>query len=648
MRILIGALAAVLCISVYAQTPLPDAVPATPDEAVASQVVEPSAEDLALEAYIDGVIATRMREHGAPGISVAVVRDGRTLFTKGYGLANVEEGIPADSDTLFRIGSVSKLYVWTLLMMLHDRGLLDLDADVNTYLKGMQIPEAFGQPITMTDLMAHRAGFEDSLSGFSQGNNVEEPGRPDLTTYLANTIPERIYPPGARSSYSNWGATLSAKIVEDIAGVPYEEFLEKELLLPLSLNMTTMRGPDVMAPEFRERLSVGYHVVGGRPVVGAYMSPKSSTPAGSMSASGEDMARWMLFHLGRGTLDGVTLMKPETHDLMWTRHFSDRPFGSDAGLGFYTRKVNGVDIFGHGGATATFYTDMILAPSLDLGVFVSQNTTGNPRLILDFGPLVVEYLAGKPARPAGDPDYAGNVADYAGTYMNNRRVFSKFARLFSAATSIKVTPAADNSGLTISAGDVTQFVSPVPGAPDTFENSSGERAVFGRDANGAVTHFSDFTGFHSYDKVGFKDQGRTLFFAIGLAVFLSLTTLVGIWRRRGKPKPIASVNVLARYWPPVAAIGVLAFGVAFLLMTQQALSGFWVFFANYPPASVKAVHGLGLVLCVIAAAGLISLWPVWRTAAFGAFRKLHISIFIVSLVFLAVMLKVWNVVFAPI
>jgi CubicO group peptidase (beta-lactamase class C family) len=659
MRIAPGILATFLT-TVLAIPALAQETAAEPAETVEITLVEPaspvdpgpSPDDIALEGYVDGVIAAFMREHGMPGISVSIVRDGRAVFTKGYGQADVDKNIPASSDTIFRIGSVSKTYVWTLIMILHDRGLIDLDADVNNYIKGFQIPEAFGQPITMNDLMAHRAGFEDSLSGFKQDKDyVEPPGRPDLTTYLANTIPERIFPPGARTSYSNWGATLSAKIVEDIAGMPYEEFLTQEILQPLSLNMTTMRGPDIMEPDLREQLSVGYHVVAGKPVVGGYMSPKSSTPAGSMSASGNDMARWMLFHLGKGSLDGVSLMKPETHDLMWTRHFTDRPFASDAAHGFYTREIAGVEIFGHGGATATFYTDMTLAPSLGLGVFVSQNTTGNPRLILDFGALVVEHLAGKPARPAGDPDFAGNIADYAGTYMTNRRVFSLFAKLFSAPNLIKVSAGAGNT-LSVSAGNITQTVWPVSGAPDTFETANGERSMFGRDATGAVTHFSDYTGFHSYDKVGRIEQGRTLFFAIGLAVFFALTTLIGAWLRRKKAKgaqraTAPKANTLVAWWPPLSAIGVLAFGIAFLMMTQQALAGFWVFFANYPPLSVKTVHWLGLVVCALAALGLLLLIPAWRTAAWGWFRKLHVSLFVLSLVFLVVMLKTWNVVFAP-
>lgn len=644
MRTLLDALAIVLCLCVSAQTSFADAASSpTTVEAVAPPEATPAVEAAELEGFVDGVVAAHMREYQVPGVSVSVVRNGTILFAKGYGYADVDKKIPVTADTIFRIGSISKTYIWTLLMMLKERGLVDLDADVNTYLKDFQIPTAFGAPVTINDLMAHRSGFEDSLSGFNRDKHAEQA---TLSGYLSHTIPARVFPPGARTSYSNWGATLAANIVENVSGVPYEEFLEKELLKPLSLTHSTLKGPDIMTPAHREHLSVGYSIAAGKPVVTPYMSPGTSTPAGSMAASATDMARWMLLHLGRGTLDGVTVMQGATHDLMWTRAFTDRLTGADAAHGFYTRSINGVKVFGHGGATAAFFTDMLMAPSLGLGIFVSQNSTTSPKLILDLGPLVIRHVTGAAtAAPAGDPAYSGNVAEFAGNYLNNRRVFSRFEKLFTAASSLTVNPAAGNA-LTVSQGNITQHYTPVPGAPDTFENQDGERIVFGRDASGAITHFSEGGGFHSFERTGFADRQIWLFVAIGVAALFAVTTLVGAWLRRRRGE--RNANALIRYGAIGAAVLVLAFAAAFLWMSAQALAGFWAFFANYPPASITVMRTLGLVLCAVAVAGLAGLLPIWRTASWGVFRKLHYSGFALSLAFLAVMLDVWNIVFAPV
>ena len=104
----------------------------------------------------------RWQEHHIPGAAVSVVKDGRLFFAKGYGYADLENGIPVDPEqTVFRIGSVGKLFTWTAVMQLAEQGKLDLDADINAYLD-FRIPDTYPQPVTLKHLMTHTAGFEDS------------------------------------------------------------------------------------------------------------------------------------------------------------------------------------------------------------------------------------------------------------------------------------------------------------------------------------------------------------------------------------------------------------------------------------------------------------------------------------------------------
>ena len=129
--------------------------------------------------------------------TVSVVKDGKLLFAKGYGVANIEESRQVvASETLFRIGSVTKLFTWTAVMQLVEQGRLDLNADVNSYLEALEIPDTYPQPITMADLMTHTPGFEDRQLGLSVLE--KEHSRP-LAAALAADMPARIYPPGAVS-----------------------------------------------------------------------------------------------------------------------------------------------------------------------------------------------------------------------------------------------------------------------------------------------------------------------------------------------------------------------------------------------------------------------------------------------------------------
>jgi len=328
----------------------PDPAPSTPVETVTLAAFEPTREEAVLEAFVDGAVAAHMRDHDIPGATVSVVRGGRTLFAKGYGVADAVGERAVSGTTLFMIGSVSKTFIWTSVMMLVERGDINLEADVNVYLKDMQIPEKFNAPITMNDLMAHRAGFEDTLAVFT----VSDDANRARTALLKEHMPARVFPPGARTSYSNWGSVLAAKIVEDVSGVSYEQFLQDELLTPLGMDDTVLFGTISDDRRLNARMSAPLKAEHGWPAESEYMQIGPYAPAGAMASTAQDMARWMAFHLGGGELDGERIMSRATHQRMLQRAFRDRTAGADLAHGFMTATISGQDTFGHAGGTNAF------------------------------------------------------------------------------------------------------------------------------------------------------------------------------------------------------------------------------------------------------------------------------------------------------
>lgn len=632
---------AIIAGPVAAQIPPPDPAPSTPVDEVALMPFEPTREEAVLEAYVDGVIAAHRREHDAPAVAVSVVRNGRILFAKAYGDQDVETGAPANgNDTLFRIGSVSKTFIWTAVMMLEERGLIDLNEDVNRYLKGLQLPDAFNAPVTMNDLMSHRAGFEETYSVFT----LRDDNAISLTDALAAQMPTRVYPPGARTSYSNWGAALAAKIVEDVSGVSYEQFLRDEILTPLAMSHTTLNGPALMSEADRAALAQGYALSAGAYKAADYMQIGPYAPAGAMASTANDMAQWMLLHLERGAYNGARLMRPETHDLMWTRAFDDRPAGADLAHGFMTRSYRGVETFGHGGATSSFYTDMTMVPELGIGVFVSQSTSNDRTLVSDLPWLVIDHLLDRPMQTArDDAAFADKAAGFAGSYLDNRRSFSKFEKLFAATSVASVAPA--KGGLTVTAGGEAFHYAPVAGAADTFENRHGARIVFGRDDKGRVTYFTDGSGVHSYERAGFATNPVLLNLAFGLALLFSVTTCAGAWRRLGRGGGNAAGALLGGGGLVAAALVFVFVGTVIWMSAAMANASAASMLA-YPPAAIIAVRIAALGVVVAAIAGLVSLWPAWRSSAWGVGRKLHHSAFALALAFCAMMFVIWNVVFA--
>src|SRR5829696_5980646 len=191
-----------------------------------------------LEAFLDKELGREMEKHHIAGAAVSVVKDGELFFAKGYGYADLENKIPVDPErTVFRIGSVGKLFTWTAVMQLAEQGKLDLDADVNTYLD-FRIPDTYPQSITLKHLMTHTSGFEDRLRGSVVSDTDDlEPTR----EWLISNMPARVRPPGDIAGYSNYNAMLAGYIVARVSGEPYDQYIQEHILNPLGMVHTTAK-----------------------------------------------------------------------------------------------------------------------------------------------------------------------------------------------------------------------------------------------------------------------------------------------------------------------------------------------------------------------------------------------------------------------
>lgn len=602
----------------------------------------------ALSDFVDGMVQTQQREHQLGALTLAIVRNDEPWLTRGYGLADIESARPVTPDrTLFRIGSVSKTFTWTAVMMLTESGQIDLDTDVNEYLKSVRVDEEFGEPVTMRHLMHHRAGFEDTLRLFT----VADDDPRNLAELLADHQPRRVFPPGKRTSYSNWGAALAALVVSDVSGRPYGQFLREEILEPLGMNDTTWQAPSKMDSQTRERLSAGYKRKHGAFVHQDYLQLGAYWPAGGMAATATDMARWMRFHLNGGQLEGTRLMTAETHARMWTRGFDDRPEAPDVSHGFQDRPYHGVRVLGHGGGTAAYLTNMVLVPELDLGIFLSHNSAHTRSLISQIPDLVIDHFRHHETVPVlAEQDHSENeaLAELAGTYLSNRRVFSSFAAVLGAFNTTTVTPLSDDA-LSLTSGVEATYYRKVPDAPDVFESPSGDRIAFLRNRDGSVEALADPMGVHTAERTGWFDAPTTLLLATGLALLLALTTTLGFWRRFSRGLEVTPAGRLAS---GAAVIGVLS--IFFLLVSFGFLAVGLADFdlstmsENYPPMSMLFVHYAGWGVAAAAALMLLAQWPAWTTSGWGWVRRLHFLLFTIAMLFVAVQLWQWRIFGAPV
>ena len=601
---------------------------------------------VALAEYVRGLVATMERAEGLPALTLALVQDDALLLSEGFGLADIDSGRPVlPEQTLFRIGSVSKTFTWTAVMMLAERGLLDLDVDVNNYLAGVQVREAFDAPVTLRDLMHHRAGFEDSMQLFA----VADDDPSSLSELLAAHQPKRVFPPGARTIYSNWGSALAAQVVEDVSGMDYGQFLRQELLDPLGMNDTTWTSPRQMDEATRARLATGYKRSQGAFDLQDFMQIGAYWPAGGMASTATDMARWMRFHLNGGELDGVRLLDEATHQAMWTRAFNDRPDAADVAHGFQDRPYRGVRTLGHGGGTAAYLTQMVMVPELGLGIFLSYNSAHSSLPFRFMPDLIIDHVIDhrwQPVLAAADEEAADVLSELAGTYLNNRRVFSSFAAVFGLMGTTTVA-AVNDQAIAVSSGGQTTYLQQV--SEDVFEGVNGQRWAVIRDDRGRVVALADDWGVHTAERLGWFGHPNTLFIALTLAAFLALTSTLGAWRNYGRGRSSGFASRMAGAGVLIGVLAQVAL-VAAIVALITALADFDIgrMPESYPPAAMLWTHYAGWFVVAAGALMLIAQWPTWSGSGWGLLRRLHFLTFTLATVFLSVMLWHWRIIGAAV
>jgi CubicO group peptidase (beta-lactamase class C family) len=594
--------------------------------------------DSPLAGRIDGLAAGFMATEQVPGAIAAVV-DGTSVILRGWGYSDLEVGIRASPDDVrFEIGSISKLFTWIGVMMLVEEGLLDLQADVAGYLRATVVPG--NEPLTLAHLMSHRPGYEGSYALFDP--SVGAMPRPNA---LAASAPAQVFPRGQVTAYSNWGAALAGQIIEDVGGIPYEDFLRGRILDPLGMQATTLneasRRPD------QPPLSRSYRVQGGVNHPAFRIDIGSFGPAGSMASTATDMALFMRFLLSDGALEDLRLLKPETMAQMRTRLFDDRPQAADMAHGFQARPLFGTMVYGHGGGLNEFLSNLVLIPEIGAGVFISQNGGTGASLPFLAPDLILTALADEAGlatiAPPPMADARAWAADAAGRYLNNRRAFSGPAQLLAVLSPLTVTAQDDGSLLvpTATLQAVSRFA---PIAPDLWQDPLGDRLGLIRDHEGRVVRLADGTGAHTHERVRGLGDPAFLSISLGTAALLALTTLLGlVWRhglrggeRAGNLVTALAVMGAASVWILIAA-GVVS------ALTAARLGSEFLF--DQPQHSLTAFVAMGHVVVVLAGLILFSLVSVWRSPGWSLWRRLHHSLFAMALVALAVAMVQWGLAF---
>ena len=631
LRTTVATLLLAASLAASAATTPPAAVPASAPPATATSVAAspapavdasatPQLDAQDLGTFFDGLVPYMLKRNDIAGGVVAVVKDGKLIFAQGYGYADVAKRTPVVADkTEFRIGSISKLFTWTAVMQQVAAGKINLDADINQYLD-FRIPPAFGQPITMRDLMTMTPGFAEVIKDLgvpSTGNLYP------LRRYLADNIPQRIFPPGKVVAYSNYGASLAAYIVQRVSGQPFAQYVEDHILKPLDMPRSTFVQP--LPAALQPDMATGYVTATGKTIVP--FEPIETYPAGSFTSTATDMAKFMLMQLQAGQFNGATVLPAATVRLMHSHQYSAAPGMNGYDLGFYQENRNGLTIIGHGGDTVAFHSDLHLLLDKGVGVFMSFNSAGKVpngtaeavRTAL-FRAFLDRYFPYSTPQPHTVASAKQDAARVAGWYWPSRRENGplKLAYILS---QVQVAALPDGD-ITVSAlkdpsGAVKQWREV---GPLLYQQVNGQSKLrFVANADGSIRWFvtDDFPPVEVFQPVpGLLANGSFAPLAQIAITILVLTLLVwiggAIARRRFKHKlefaPRQRALWVASRVGVVLQLAVVAGWVGLMVWFSQPLS---LFHANFD-GKVVALYVLG-VLTILGAIAIIA-EAAWRIA----------------------------------
>ena len=421
---------------------------------------------------LDSVVPALMKRYDVPGAALAVVRGDSVVFLRGFGLARVTDSARVDPErTLFRLASVSKLFVGTAVMQQADAGHVRMNDDVNRYL-AWRIAPTWPEPVTLERLLTHTAGFDERLIGYA-APSVDSIG--DLGAHLASNLPYRGWRPGTVIGYSNYGVSLAAHVVERVSGVPFDRYARERIFAPLGMARTFyIRVPDSLQAD----VAAG-HFCGSacRPAPIVYSRPY---PVGLSYSTASDMARFVSAQLG-----GARILSSAARTEMQRQHYSADSTVPGMSYIWFNQVHGGYRALAHGGNVPGFNNLLLIVPAENVGFYFVTNggrTAFGAALRDSLLAMLLPHRAIARARPAAVG--ASWIRSLTGNYQMTRyahHTIEAFPSLFATSTTIGAHGA--------------RLVLPYPNGEVEFEpidslhfrEVDGDRTIaFQRDASGRV------------------------------------------------------------------------------------------------------------------------------------------------------------------
>ncbi|HKR09467.1 MAG TPA: serine hydrolase domain-containing protein [Gemmatimonadaceae bacterium] len=366
-----------------------------------------------LASFVNPIIKAQLEKEHIPGAVFVLVQNGKILYQRGYGFANLEKQKRVDPfRTIWRIGSISKVFTATATVQLADRGRFRLTDDVNGYMTRFKVPNTFSEPVRFWHLLTHTAGFDE----IRPGTRAEtEAGLLSLGDFLAPKL-VRLRPPGQIISYSTYGISLAGYLIEQTSGVDLETYLRQNIWTPLGMTHTNIAVPARLSDD----LAQGYELDNGTNQLASW-EWYHSTPASSINSTAVDMGQFIIALLQRGRYEKTRILSEAAAVDLLRQHFTSHPQLAAFAYGFYEDFTNGEHILEHGGNVEGFAAELTLLPDRGIGWFIaSQHEPAELKDVVQKA-LLDHYFPDQRKRvpPVPLAGYRERAPRFAGTYELN-------------------------------------------------------------------------------------------------------------------------------------------------------------------------------------------------------------------------------------
>jgi CubicO group peptidase (beta-lactamase class C family) len=587
-----------------------------------------------LENFLDKFIPENMERSHVPGLVIVVVQGDKVLVSKGYGYADLENEIPMTPRTALRAGSVSKSLTATAVIQLVEQGVLDLDSPVSDYITDLDLEDEFGPASTVSQLLNHTGGYADTLV-YSHSPDYQhwEP----LGDVLRADLPQRAFPPGLVSSYSDWNFSLLGYGIGSTKDKPYEAAIADLLLKPLGMENSTYFQP--LPDEIYKNLAVGY---GWNYERASYeIVPHDfvrMSPGVVLVTNGEDMGAYMRALLNGGSLNGNRILKEETLALLLERQSAAHPYSRGNTYAFTELTVSDRKVLYKDGNGIGFSSRVILMPDQDLGIFVSTNhrNLGEGMWVTEAAVMATRTLTTEILEnfvPASNieipdvqplPDRADHIKQYVGHYQKAGISRSDFFKLEGLLDNVDVKNYGDGT-LRIGSGTYVEV------EPLVFQNIEYPTSfvIFVENQQGEV-EFLTYGGTGSYQKVPWHQSKNVQIVLLGIVTLVSLSMLI-IWPLKRNGPWLAWVVSLLN----------LCFITGVGLLFVPSITDLLIFFKSIP-VSVKVLFALPWIIGLLSLSLPVFLARMWKDGNVSWWTKTHYLLALFSAILTVWLASFWN------